>query len=896
MRYSLFFLLLIVFYWACQSPQQQNYLQEIQPLYDLAKEHYVNRSYDSSILISNRALDIAFQNQDSNAIIKVGSLAILALGITEDYVEVIELSEKLLPFCVLKNAVDSTRITKIYWELSNANNCLGDGNKALEIAQQGLVFAQKMDMKSRLLESIASAQLANEDYSTAVISYDSALNAYKGAVPLFPNDVALQNGIPACLNNMGICYREMGNYSKAVQNLKQAEAMLQQIGDTLNQAESQAALANTYLKWGRVTEAKEWAQRLQRTRAQLDLSLNHPDYIEVLSILGKVAAVENQNELALNYFDQACNKVGTRRVEEVLEPFLQRAELRFKTLSTPFTPPQYLATFDNFEAADTILTQIQALFRSAESKKGFAKKTIVFYAKALTVAQKLFENTHDSRFADAAARYMERSKAVQLRDRRRDNRSKNTGGVPDSLLRKEDGLKTEIGVLEARKAEGATNWEKELRTKKDALTVFNRQLEQTYPTYAKLKYGGDAPLSINSLRQLLAADAAVITWFWQENQLFTLAFDHEKIYFGQQNDGAAIQQHIHQLAQTLSSDSVVFNGAAYVANAHSLYQKMFETPLSKLSGKARRLCLLPDGAIWHTPFALLLEKPAQADDWFKKPRLMSYLVRRYATHKLFTLQELSKDCLPVETPELLAFALRKNNPNNPIAISTQRGNKNTELPNAHREAELVKTALGNGRILTDEQATVTAFQQLAPQHKGVLLFTGHGFADENQPQESALVFYRKDTIQPYLIKATDFYNSHLKAQFVVASACETSVGSIERGEGVRTLGHSLLCAGSPSVMVSQWQLFDAHTPEILQYFFESHGQPKDCALQNAQLRHLDNTTDGFDPRKWAALELVGGDTSPLTPALAGWKEWIWRVLIVSVIGGLLIVFWRFRKK
>ena len=76
---------------------------------------------------------------------------------------------------------------------------------------------------------------------------------------------------------------------------------------------------------------------------------------------------------------------------------------------------------------------------------------------------------------------------------------------------------------------------------------------------------------------------------------------------------------------------------------------------------------------------------------------------------------------------------------------------------------------------------------------------------------------------------------NLNAELVVLSACQTGVGTLQKGEGVMNLGRAFRYAGSPIVLVSQWNVNDANTAELMGYFYNyvSKGLDKDMALQKA---------------------------------------------------------------
>jgi tetratricopeptide (TPR) repeat protein/CHAT domain-containing protein len=111
----------------------------------------------------------------------------------------------------------------------------------------------------------------------------------------------------------------------------------------------------------------------------------------------------------------------------------------------------------------------------------------------------------------------------------------------------------------------------------------------------------------------------------------------------------------------------------------------------------------------------------------------------------------------------------------------------------------------------------------------------------------------------------------LSTDLVVLSACETALGSVHVGEGVFGLQRAFVLAGAKTLVMSQWQVPDAETQELMEKFY-GHilaGKGRAEALRFAQLalktKHLDNTAC------WGAFICLG-DPGPLdwsSPATRG---------------------------
>jgi tetratricopeptide (TPR) repeat protein len=102
----------------------------------------------------------------------------------------------------------------------------------------------------------------------------------------------------------------------------------------------------------------------------------------------------------------------------------------------------------------------------------------------------------------------------------------------------------------------------------------------------------------------------------------------------------------------------------------------------------------------------------------------------------------------------------------------------------------------------------------------------------------------------------------LGTELVVLSACETALGSVQIGEGVFGLQRAFVLAGAKTLVMSQWEVPDAETRELMEGFYRRvlAGEGRAQALREAQLMLKAKHPD--DPACWGAFICLG-DPSPL---------------------------------
>ena len=100
------------------------------------------------------------------------------------------------------------------------------------------------------------------------------------------------------------------------------------------------------------------------------------------------------------------------------------------------------------------------------------------------------------------------------------------------------------------------------------------------------------------------------------------------------------------------------------------------------------------------------------------------------------------------------------------------------------------------------------------------------------------------------------------ASLVVLSACNTTLGKEEVGEGIMSLARGFFYSGTQSVISSLWNVDDTSTPFIMNAFYQNlaNGETKSVALRKAKLDYLNtHSLSEVSPHYWASFILLGKD-------------------------------------
>jgi CHAT domain-containing protein len=292
---------------------------------------------------------------------------------------------------------------------------------------------------------------------------------------------------------------------------------------------------------------------------------------------------------------------------------------------------------------------------------------------------------------------------------------------------------------------------------------------------------------------------------------------------------------------------------------HQLYSALIK-PIEQWlpADKNSVITVIPDDFLFSVPFAALLDDHLR---FLVEGHTLSYAP---AIGVLRATQKLEDEV--AEAPhKLLAFG----NPITPEVAKVLGA-----LPYTEKEVNHIAKLYGPDRstVIIGAEANKETFKKLINGASEIHLAT-HGLVDQEHPMRSALVLAPSGEGDNGLLSVRDILTlPNLKARLVVLSACQTGKGQIAK-DGVVGLSRAFIIAGTPSILVSQWNVDDAMTEFQMTRFYHSYldGMDKARALREAQLetiRFMENVPEGqpiqpdpskprANPRYWAAFQLIG---------------------------------------
>lgn len=582
-----------------------------------------------------------------------------------------------------------------------------------------------------------------------------------------------------------------------------------------------------------------------------------------------------------------------------------------KLYTHPLNPAYNLSLL---EKTDTLLSEtinlisyITRTYQERSTKENFIEQSYDVFKKAITIKYELYKGTQDKKHLLTAFALSEKSKNLILLETIKNVKAFELSGIPDTILNKENELKTNITYLENKRYEE----QKQKNIDHKTISSLNHnlfdlkhqyenlltQLAKDYPKYYQLKFE-PTTISIEEIQQnILKENQSIIEYFIADSSTYTFLINKKEFKVFQLERSKNLTSKINQFRESIYSyrpfdinKLPINNDAKITVSAKlglELYQELI-VPLEK--DLTQKITIIADGALGYLPFdALLKTLPSNKNQFRAYDYLMNDHLISYA-HSINWLNGLLEKEVTEFEQDFLGIAPIFEGTKNTNTIDDFRG-RLEPLKYNQEEVQNIRNFIG-GQILVGTEATRKQF--LAHIQKGkVLHLATHGKANDTQGEYSFLAFANsKDSLDNRFLYVKDLFNLKIPADLVVLSACETGLGEIKRGEGIVGIGKGFSYAGVKSLVTTLWRVSDNSTANFMPLFYKNlkEGMPKDQALWNAKKTFIKENRNAGHPFFWSGY-VAYGDMQPIQ-----FKQTSY---LLYMIGGFLsllgFLFWRWRK-
>lgn len=160
------------------------------------------------------------------------------------------------------------------------------------------------------------------------------------------------------------------------------------------------------------------------------------------------------------------------------------------------------------------------------------------------------------------------------------------------------------------------------------------------------------------------------------------------------------------------------------------------------------------------------------------------------------------------------------------------------------------------------------FDGVEPLQSYILLADGHNVdstsIDKSEPETE------KPSVNSGKLTADEIFDLDIQADLITLSACESGISELRPGDELIGLTRAFILAGTPSVIVSLWEVDDVSTSILMTEFYRSlrAGTGKAKALQEAQIELMTkDINDVIDYCDKAKSDLSLDESSALYRAL-----------------------------
>ena len=711
-----------------------------------------------------------------------------------------------------------------------------------------------------------------------------ALANYRDSLRLLGDSDSTQQAI--LLNDIAMIYRSQGQYAQTVDYAHRALALSERIGNREEIASAHGTLASASADQDRLLES---LRSFKQSLAIYQDIGNKRDAAYTLGALGDVLArlhhyneaqeaLEQARDLGRSLHLQAITaqsllglarlRYRQHRFREALLLAEDSAELLDRTeyrgslwLARTVAGQSWLALGKRAEARHAFEDAIANIEALRDRVAGGQESQTSFFSGAMTPYHAMVGLLVAENRPREALLYAERAKGRALLDILTAGKADLTRSMSASEREREKRLEIDLTSLNRRiqfetgrpaADQGALpDLRKQLERTRLSLQDFESNLYAAHPEL-KIQRGQVAPVSSDEIGEIQPdSHAATLEYIVTEERtyLFVVTRPARVQVYTLNLSARDLEKRVVEFREQLAGRNLEVRGAAA-----ELFRRLLSPAWQELSDKST-LLIVPDGSLWDLPFQALLE---DSDRYLIEDHTVAYAPSLSVLREMERLHTRNR---PREATggehTLLVFA-------DPDLGKTPASP--APLPEARREAEALQALYGTASsIHVGAGARESTFKSEAGQFR-ILHLATHGLLDDTHPMYSNLLLTPDvDGKEDGLLEAREIMQMDLRADLAVLSACETGRGHISAGEGVIGLAWAFFVAGTPTTVVSLWNVDSVSTADLM---LEFHRRLHAAALsgqntlqtaeslRQAQL-HLLHSSHTAHPFYWAGFSTVG---------------------------------------
>jgi CHAT domain-containing protein len=685
-------------------------------------------------------------------------------------------------------------------------------------------------------KSIVNQNLAHAYFEKG--AYDSALNIYKST--------KLAGGLykVVALNDIGRIYMRKSMYREAGIFLDSALSQNNILTGNLNNRE--AALSYLY-------------------KAELAQKQNQTD--EALLLCNKALRVVHLNFNTSSELEipvEVSNSLSPITFYKIL---VFKADLIYKKYLRLKTKELLSASLLTYVKAFETANFISKNFDNDDAKIFFLGNSKLNYEKAMEVA---YENCKlDKSFHQQALYILESYKGNVLRQNLEYNKIINNAGIPDSLVKKENELKslyaaylTKLNL--ATNANESKNIQNRLNSLMVELSGIQRGYEK-YESYNRIRQNtDDFNILINDIQASIGKKISLLNYFVTDTCIYIYLLTNKYVKL----EKVLITDTFKTALTRYFSESLsIQEGERFTGYAASniIFQNILKPVYDKIKN-IENLVIVPDAYLFYIPFDALV-KTAGKKDYL----LYSHAVSFHYSVSLF-LEKLGRQTVSVvKNDSTLAFA--------PFSGSSEGRNPFPDYLTLPYSLEEIDNPYS--RKFSDASATKEEFFKQYNRYNIFHLATHASLGKDSS--SNWIQFYPDSNSQSKgRLYTHEIYNMHLSLhELVILSACESGSGQTIEGEGLLSISRAFMYAGAEGIISTLYKTDDLVTAFLMKRLFSyiQEGLPPEQALRKSKIDLLESGEINLRfkaPNYWSNFIYVG---KVVPQKKSTWKT----ILLVSML-------------
>lgn len=541
------------------------------------------------------------------------------------------------------------------------------------------------------------------------------------------------------------------------------------------------------------------------------------------------------------------------------------------------------SAYNTFILADYLISIARSEFWADAAKIDLVKLCRPIYENAIECCWKYYQITNADTILQQAFQYSEKSRSIILLDalRKSEARSKLDPNLNDYL--KQVSLKVNFFEKQAALQDQKSIHPAISINYYDSLLTYRRMqdkivdsVKKLYPEYHAAIYTKKLT-SIQDVNKLLNPEQTLIEYFAGDSNYYALIINKKKCLFLKLGDSDSIESQIRDF-----NNMILQKDQKFVIPGYQLYQFLLGSIDDQID-LTNQLLIVPDNLLSTLSFDLLITQNPGSERIYL-PDYNDYLISKYQTSYILSansFHEIRKKESQIHSKSLLA-----------IAPSFYEGKQINgcyfdRLTENKKEARQIKNLFWRSKLKKTNNLKEYFLKNVSDFR--IVHLSTHAKANIEKGDLSFILF---NPDEKQVIYAKDLYTLNLNSEMIVLSACQTGLGSMERGEGTISLARAFIYAGSASVITSLWNVREKSNRKIILEFYKGikSGKSRDEALRDAKLHYLESiqleNQENAHPYYWGALVCVG-DTSPINTGYT-FRWFILGLILLSVSGTL---FW-----